>query len=144
MQFELLHYGVIWCNNLVVFLFSGFSFSAQSQHSVHICRLPNLPISCDIILMWIDFVVPFNVSRTMWRHQETTKVRNTSVKLPFSLIFTKKIVSIPWVESGFISLMNFNTGFYIVFMGFPCAIWPDAFALCLCAKGRLNGVCLPF
>lgn len=46
-----------------------------------------------------------------WKQCGDIKLQNanTSVKLPFYLLNTKNIVSIPWVKSEFMPLMNFNT-----------------------------------
>lgn len=67
MQFELLHYVVIWCNNFSASLHSFLSSNDLRWISVRSVR-PHLPFTqfanitwCDMILMWIDFVMVFDV-----------------------------------------------------------------------------------
>lgn len=65
---------------------------------VYIVRLANLPISCDTILMWIDFVMPFDVGGKQCGDIKLQRNANTSVKLPFYLAQCKEYCIDPMGE----------------------------------------------
>lgn len=114
---------------------SSLSFVAPSV-SLFVCRLPNLSISCDIILMWIDFVMPFDVgseNNVCWYENYSksscTVHTHTSVKLPFfaSLIPRKLYRSHGQSRSSF-HWWTLTPTLHRLY-GFLYAIWPDVLLL---------------
>lgn len=125
MQFELLHYRIIWCNNFVFFL--RLSFGTSSSHyfllSSYFClcvcvrRLSNLPISCVYYshvyrFSWCHFIV--GREKTM---RDDIKIEPKHVHrhhlnyLSFRSFIPRKLYRSHGWKSEFISLMNFNTDF---------------------------------
>lgn len=157
MQFELLHYDVIWCNNSVFIFRFGFGFGCvRGSASTHLLFTQ----FANIIMCYNSHVDRFRdailcVGRTMWRYQAT----DPSQKLHFFLFYFRFCVlalffSTPaklyWShgqsQSEFISLMNFNSltsqrlnmASFIPFDHLHCY----SFVLYACA--RLQGAHLPF
>lgn len=121
MQFELLHYNVIWSNNSLFI----FRFGSVAEYTIHTFAV--YPIYQYHVVQPSCGLISFYVGGTMWRY-EATNGHITEITIFFSFViwfFLHQANCIDPMGGEFISLMNFNSLSLQRLYCFLHTIWPS-------------------